>query len=269
LCPLMSHKNAIVLPWLFIGDKKCARDRQWLRSLNIRYVVNTTPPRTEGGVTNFFEKDSDLEYLRVPLRDLQSEALAPRLPPAMAFLERARIREDGAVLVHCNEGKSRSCAVICAYLIQTHGLQLEQALRAVRRARPQAMPNDAFLAQLTKLDKHSTVGDEAAAAAAAAAEAEEEAPELPPSTAAAVGTWPSPAASKRPRSDETEAELGLEGKRLPMCPLERPSVGPSVGPSAASDLDSTARVDGSTIGPSARPSIGPRVGPCADPKGNA
>jgi len=45
-----------VLPWLYVSGKASARDRALLRRLNIRYVLNATPPRTEGGVANFFEK---------------------------------------------------------------------------------------------------------------------------------------------------------------------------------------------------------------------
>mmetsp|Transcript_57148 Transcript_57148/g.124181 ORF Transcript_57148/g.124181 Transcript_57148/m.124181 type:complete len:110 (-) Transcript_57148:8-337(-) len=100
----------MVLRWLRIGDKSMARDREQLRRWRIRYILNVTPPRTEGGVANFFEKDGDFEYLRIPLRDIQAERLLPVLPSAVAFLERARVRDDGGVLVHCNEGKSRSCA---------------------------------------------------------------------------------------------------------------------------------------------------------------
>lgn len=48
--------SARVLPWLLIGDKKAALDRSFLRQHNVRYILNMTPPRTEGGVANFFEK---------------------------------------------------------------------------------------------------------------------------------------------------------------------------------------------------------------------
>jgi len=39
-----------------LGDKATARDRPLLRRLGIRYILNATPPMTEGGVANFFEK---------------------------------------------------------------------------------------------------------------------------------------------------------------------------------------------------------------------
>lgn len=45
-----------LLPWLFVGDKPFARDRRALSISRVRYVLNATPPRTMGGVANFFEK---------------------------------------------------------------------------------------------------------------------------------------------------------------------------------------------------------------------
>ena len=137
---------------LFVGDKAFAMDRPRLRKLNIRYIVNATPPLTGGGVANFFEKERDMEYLRVPMRDVNTESVLDHLPKAIEFLDRARIRADGAVLVHCNEGKSRSCAVAVGFLVRTHGRTLAEALELVRAARPVAEPKEAFLAQLGTLE---------------------------------------------------------------------------------------------------------------------
>ncbi len=55
-----------VLPWLMVGDKATARDRQLLRRNDVRYVLNATPPRTDGGVANFFEKVPSASAERLP-----------------------------------------------------------------------------------------------------------------------------------------------------------------------------------------------------------
>ena len=75
--------------------------------------------------------------MRLGLRDLNTEVIAPALPSAVAFLERARVRSDGAVLIHCNEGKSRSCTIAAAYLVLSHGLSPQQAIGLVAAARRQ------------------------------------------------------------------------------------------------------------------------------------
>ena len=136
---------------VYVGDKEFARDRTRINRLNVRYIVNCTPTLSSGGVANFFEKDRALEYLRLPMRDANTESVLAHLPAAIDFFERARIRADGAVLIHCNEGKSRSCAVALGYVISSHGRALDEALEMLRGARPQAEPKEAFLAQLATL----------------------------------------------------------------------------------------------------------------------
>ena len=67
-------------------------------------------------------QESSFEYLRLPLKDMNTESVLEYLPKAVEFLQRARVRADGCVLVHCNEGKSRSASIIIGYLIQVRPL---------------------------------------------------------------------------------------------------------------------------------------------------
>jgi hypothetical protein len=61
---------------------------------------------------------------------LTSFFLCPPCP-----VPQARVRADGAALVHCNEGRSRSVALVAAYLIRTHGLRADQVQRFLLPAR--------------------------------------------------------------------------------------------------------------------------------------
>lgn len=45
-------------------------------------------------------------------------------------------------------GKSRSAAVVCAYLIHRYGISLDEALSQVQQARAFCEPNVAFMKQL-------------------------------------------------------------------------------------------------------------------------
>ena len=49
-------------------------------------------------------------------------------------------------------GRSRSATIILAYLITRHGFTLSDALRELRRARPQAQPNTGFHRELIALE---------------------------------------------------------------------------------------------------------------------
>lgn len=50
----------------------------------------------------------------------------------------------GCVLVHCGAGKSRSVAVVCAYLCRYAGMSWSEALALVKQRRPGACPADVF-----------------------------------------------------------------------------------------------------------------------------
>ena len=89
-----------------------AKDRIELRRRKVKYILNVTPPMTDGGVANFFQSEGSFEYLRLPLRDVASDTILPHVPAAVEFLQRARVRADGRVLVHCNAGLTRSAAIV-------------------------------------------------------------------------------------------------------------------------------------------------------------
>ena len=190
-----------VLDWLYVGDKTVAKDRALLRQLNVRYVLNVTPPRTEGGVANFFEKEGSIEYLRLPLRDLNTESVLPLLPAAVEFLRRAHVRDDGCALVHCNEGRSRSVALVTGFLVLTRGLSSSDALALVREVRPRAEPKEAFVRQLATLTPTIAAGGNPAASAASASAA---------SAAPAAAQVP-----KRPADGALPAPKRVVGPQLP------------------------------------------------------
>lgn len=54
------------------------------------------------------------------------------------------------VVVHCAQGKSRSGAVVVAYLMRLRNLDADAALKEAQRRRPVIQPNDNFMRQLRK-----------------------------------------------------------------------------------------------------------------------
>ncbi|CDJ52939.1 dual specificity protein phosphatase, catalytic domain-containing protein, putative [Eimeria brunetti] len=148
--------DSVRFPWLFLGDRRAARNAQLLRRQKIAYIVNCTPPCGEGGVPNFHERMSvgsrlAFRYLRVPIFDTQAETLQPHFESVWEFMETCRTREDGNLLVHCNQGVSRSVSFICSYLIKYEGMSSDEALAFVRRRNPLAQPNESFRSQLEAL----------------------------------------------------------------------------------------------------------------------
>jgi len=142
------------LAWIYIGDKTDAKNLRQLCNNRIKYVMNVTPRKCDGGVSNYHERKADsFIYCRVALQDNASEDLRLHFDKAWEFIKTAKIREDGNILIHCNLGVSRSVAVVTSYLMKFHRYSLHAALAVVREARPQAKPNDGFMEQLRTLEK--------------------------------------------------------------------------------------------------------------------
>ena len=98
-----------IVDHVFIGDRNAAKARGLLTQHNIKFILNCTPDRDTDPVAGcpcFFEKDASLTYQRVPIFDNRGENLLAHIEPSVAFIERAKFY--GSVLVHCNQGVSRS-----------------------------------------------------------------------------------------------------------------------------------------------------------------
>jgi hypothetical protein len=85
--------------------------------------------------------------------------LADYLADATAFI--AAYIKRGCVLVHCGAGKSRSVAVVVAYLCRYAGMSYVEALTFVKSQRPGAAPADCFadaVKRWLRLDDLATTG---------------------------------------------------------------------------------------------------------------
>lgn len=85
--------------------------------------------------------------------------LADYLDDVTAFIA-AHIHR-GCVLVHCGAGRSRSVAVVVAYLCRFAGMSYSEALAFVKARRPGAAPADCFKASIERwlgLEKLAATG---------------------------------------------------------------------------------------------------------------
>jgi len=93
------------------------------------------------------------------------EHIVWKLPdrPAANFLDSSNLiqtlkamdqRERRPCLVHCAQGKSRSAALVAAWLISRQNMSFEEAIKVIRRVQPEANPNLGFVAALKVLERH-------------------------------------------------------------------------------------------------------------------
>ncbi|KAK9806465.1 hypothetical protein WJX73_010630 [Symbiochloris irregularis] len=135
-----------LLPHLYISGAVPAQAHHVLHHLGITHVLNATddlpePPATAGFI-----------FERMPLRDMEEEAIAVCFQRTHDFIEEAR-RGGGKVLLHCHEGVSRSITLALSYLMLSKGRTMKEAMEYMLERRPSASPNAGFAAALSDLEE--------------------------------------------------------------------------------------------------------------------
>lgn len=127
---------------VWVGNLAAANNLELLKELGITHVVAVTQ---FGEGARFFP--GEFEYRVVKIQDVEASDLTPEFTPTAEFIEQA-VMGGGRVLVHCNAGKSRSVTLTAAWIMHSTGMTAFEAIETVRKARPEALPNAAFLRQL-------------------------------------------------------------------------------------------------------------------------
>ncbi|KAJ3880345.1 protein-tyrosine phosphatase-like protein [Lentinula edodes] len=129
---------------LYVGSMSAITDYDLLRTYRVSHFIQVLdapwlPPLPEtdgygGKVTSF----------KIEILDTTSADLKPHLEDACNSIDRA-LRSGRNVLVHCQQGISRSAAVVIAYLIRNHGMSYDAAFAFVKRQRACIKPNTGFV----------------------------------------------------------------------------------------------------------------------------
>uniref|UniRef100_A0A3Q2WYB8 Dual specificity protein phosphatase 14-like n=1 Tax=Haplochromis burtoni TaxID=8153 RepID=A0A3Q2WYB8_HAPBU len=116
-----------------------------LTSRNVTLIVNAS------GLEDISYPQLDgLQVLHVLVQD---QPHAPLREYFDLVTERINQNRTGATLVHCTAGRSRSSALIMAYLMRSQGLSLRRAHQLVLEQRPFIRPNAGFWRQLIDLER--------------------------------------------------------------------------------------------------------------------
>lgn len=133
---------------IYIGHEKFATCIKALEKFNIEVIINCTT-----SVENKFEK-KEICYFRVPLSDDYSQSMLKLLPSAIEFINKKG--NDRNVLIHCNQGVSRSVSVYISWLIQIRNINFRDSLKFVQGRRKVAQPNPGFIKQLMSFENQVT-----------------------------------------------------------------------------------------------------------------
>ncbi len=88
--------------------------------------------------------DSRIIYKSVAIPDRSDTYLMPIFQESYDFIDKSR----GKILVHCKYGRSRSPAIVIAYLMKKFNVPFDKAYRYVKQKRPTIEPNPGFLEEL-------------------------------------------------------------------------------------------------------------------------
>jgi protein-tyrosine phosphatase len=127
---------------LYVGSAGCIQDVSRFLSLGFTHALCLAHGLDEDSAVAQLV-DSGIQWKYMGITDKSNEDLLSVLEAAIAFIDSVEA-EGGKVLVYCFQGKSRSVAVCCAYLMKRAGLSFEKALRRIRLTRPVAEPNIGF-----------------------------------------------------------------------------------------------------------------------------
>jgi len=86
----------------------------------------------------------DFTYLHFEIEDMETEPLYRLFPEALQFIESS----EGAVLVHCRQGISRSASITIAWMMRHNDWGFFQTLEFAQSKRSKISPNPGFINML-------------------------------------------------------------------------------------------------------------------------
>ncbi|KAJ6453211.1 DSPc-domain-containing protein [Mycena vitilis] len=149
------HRVLALTGALYLGSMAAVHDAALLHEHHIAHLVQVLEipwmpqtPVANGDSTN----RNGFACHRIDLEDRAGAALQPHLAGACDYIAHALGRGE-SVLVHCQQGVSRSAAIVIAYLIREQGLSYDAAAALVRQRRRCIKPNSGFVRTLREWEK--------------------------------------------------------------------------------------------------------------------
>jgi hypothetical protein len=135
---IQDNVPSLVYPGLYIGSVHCAFNLETLMQLGITHILNIS------GWPSTFPKN--FVYFTVSVRDKEQASVLCCIPATNIFIEAGLTK--GKVLVHCHGGRSRSAALVVAFLMSTKRISYDEAYMQLRSVRPVVSINRGFEEQL-------------------------------------------------------------------------------------------------------------------------
>merc|ERR1712070_565597 len=137
----LDHFPQEIVQGVFLGSQYAVQD-ETLEALKITHVLSVIDKEVRSVPPRCLHK-------RCQLRDEVNEDLGTVLEEALGFIAEA-LAGQHRILIHCEQGKSRSASVVVAHVMRSQGLVYDDALQLVKEQRIMARPNTTFAAHLQR-----------------------------------------------------------------------------------------------------------------------
>lgn len=138
---------SVIIPnKLFLGNIVNASRLEWMNKQNINTVICVASERDV--MINDNVKSNKIVY-QFDILDIGCQVLD--FDPIVDLIHNSF--KNGAVLVNCAVGISRSASFVIAYLMKYHKMSLNRAFTIVKTLRPKINPNPSFMIQLQNYEK--------------------------------------------------------------------------------------------------------------------
>jgi len=133
---LIEHGVDLIIPNLWLGNHKAALDENFIKSSNIKYIVNVTD-----GINCPF---SFVTYYHIPIKDKRmcsgesKSAMFEYIDSAIEFIRKG-LQENVGVLVHCRKGHHRSANIVLIFLMKYLGIGYIPGAIYINNIRPFAL----------------------------------------------------------------------------------------------------------------------------------
>lgn len=136
-----------ILPGLYLSNARAACDLQLLQELNITHILTIEAHR----LPRHIYQQSNISTLFIRANDTPSTNLLSYFPVCNNFISEGL--RDGAVIVHCHFGVSRSATITIAFIMEKYKMTFEDAYEYVRDRRKFINPNPGFITQLKEYER--------------------------------------------------------------------------------------------------------------------
>ncbi len=142
-----SYQMSEVLPGLYLGNARDAKDINLLQQNEIKSIINISTT-----IPCYHENENLFDYRQLPCNDSIQENILQYFENTFDYIQK-KLSANENVLVHCQSGISRSPSFVIGYLMKYHSKTFDQAYLLVREKRKIINPNLNFLTQLTRYEQ--------------------------------------------------------------------------------------------------------------------